>query len=101
MTRWSLSPFFPSWQGRRGPWRMPTDRGPRSAIVVGANAAPAGRWPLLFGYRDAENMADVLSTVGGFRREDVAILKAPIQTRAFATSTKRRRLFSTPRRWIM
>jgi hypothetical protein len=53
------------------------ERPPRIAIVVGANGAPAGRKPLLFSHRDAETMAEVLASVGGFRREDVVLLEDP------------------------
>jgi hypothetical protein len=49
----------------------------RAALVVGANAAPPGRKPLLYGHRDAENMADVLVSVGGFRRPEVQVLEDP------------------------
>jgi caspase domain-containing protein len=53
------------------------ERPPRIALVVGANGAPPGRKPLLFGHRDAENMADVLTSVGGFRAQDVSLLEDP------------------------
>jgi hypothetical protein len=54
------------------------DDGPdRVAVMVGANAAAPGRRPLLFARRDAEKMADVLTSVGGFRPEDVTLLKDP------------------------
>jgi hypothetical protein len=50
---------------------------PRIAVVVGANGAPPGRRPLLFSHRDAETMAEVLASVGGFRKEDVLLLEDP------------------------
>jgi Caspase domain len=50
---------------------------PRIAVVVGANAAPPGRRPLLFGRRDAETMTNVLASVGGFRPEDISLLEDP------------------------
>lgn len=49
----------------------------RIAIVVGANAAAPGRKPLLYGHRDAESVADALSSVGGFRPENVHLLRDP------------------------
>jgi hypothetical protein len=55
----------------------PAEPPPRIALVVGANGAPPGRRPLLFSHRDAENMADVLTSVGGFRRKDVLLLEDP------------------------
>jgi Caspase domain len=49
----------------------------RVAVVVGANAAAPGRKPLYYGHKDAERVADVLTSVGGFRRDDVRVLRDP------------------------
>jgi hypothetical protein len=49
----------------------------RVAVVVGANAAPPGRAPLLFGHRDAEKVAAALVSVGGFPAADVEVLRDP------------------------
>jgi hypothetical protein len=47
------------------------------AVVVGANGAAPGRRPLLYSHLDADRIAEVLRTVGGFRRENVQVLKDP------------------------
>jgi hypothetical protein len=49
----------------------------RVAVLVGANQPAPGRQPLLFGHDDATKMASVLTTVGGFRPQDVFVLKDP------------------------
>jgi hypothetical protein len=51
------------------------ERPPRVAVVVGANQAAPGRKALLYGHRDAEKMIDVLLSVGGFRPDEVYLLK--------------------------
>lgn len=50
---------------------------PRAAVVVGANAAAAGRGSLRYAYADAESIADVLVAAGGFPREQVQVLRDP------------------------
>jgi len=50
---------------------------PRSAIVVGANAAALGRAALRHSHRDLEAMAEVLRTVGRFDERDVHLLRDP------------------------
>jgi hypothetical protein len=50
---------------------------PRVAVLVGANAAAPGRKPLLYSHHDAERMAEVLSTVGGFPPAQVYVLRDP------------------------
>jgi hypothetical protein len=49
----------------------------RVAVLVGANAAAPGRAPLMFGHDDAAKMASVLTTVAGFRPQDVYLLRDP------------------------
>jgi hypothetical protein len=49
----------------------------RVVVVVGANAAAPGRQRLVYGHRDAEKVADALVNVGGFRRQDVEVLRDP------------------------
>ena len=49
----------------------------RVAVLVGANQAIAGRQPLRYAYRDAEKMADILTTVGDFDRARVHVLRDP------------------------
>jgi hypothetical protein len=49
----------------------------RVALVVGANAAAPGRKPLRFSQRDAEAFSRVLIEIGGFARDDVAVLLDP------------------------
>lgn len=46
----------------------------RRAVLVGSNAAIEGRTPLHFAHRDAQNLADVLRTSGGFSASDVRVL---------------------------
>ncbi|MEN9580167.1 MAG: hypothetical protein RJA70_3176 [Pseudomonadota bacterium] len=47
------------------------------AIVVGANRAPLGRAALRFAHGDAQRVAEVLTTVGGFSSRDVVLLFDP------------------------
>ena len=47
---------------------------PRRAVVVGSNAAIEGRGALRFSHADANAMAEVLRTSGGFREGDVKVL---------------------------
>ena len=49
----------------------------RMAVVVGANAAPAGRQTLRFSHRDALSIAETLEQVGGFAVADVNVLLDP------------------------
>jgi hypothetical protein len=49
----------------------------RVAVLVGANAAAPGRKPLLYSYQDVDRMSQVLQAVGGFRKEDVFLLRDP------------------------
>ncbi|MBS1151828.1 MAG: peptidase caspase catalytic subunit p20, partial [Myxococcaceae bacterium] len=49
----------------------------RMAVVVGANAAPAGRQPLRFSHRDALSIAETLQQVGAFKPGDVQVLLDP------------------------
>lgn len=49
----------------------------RVAVVVGANAAPAGRVTLRYAHDDARQVADVLTTVAGFSRKNVKVLLDP------------------------
>jgi hypothetical protein len=49
----------------------------RVAVLVGANVPAPGRERLLFGHDDASKMASVLTSVAGFRKEDVFLLKDP------------------------
>jgi hypothetical protein len=46
-------------------------------VVVGANGAAGGRAALRYAYRDAESIAQVLTSVGGFPRDDVQVLRDP------------------------
>jgi hypothetical protein len=50
---------------------------PRFAVLVGANEASPGRKALLYGHRDADAMADVLASVGGFAPDDLRVLRDP------------------------
>src|SRR5512133_2142806 len=50
---------------------------PRAAILVGAVAPVPGRALLRHAYRDADTMADVLVSVGGFPRDRVHVLRDP------------------------
>jgi len=49
----------------------------RVAILVGANAAPAGRRELRFAQSDAQRVADTLQRVGHFAAADVHVLLDP------------------------
>ncbi|MDX2021845.1 MAG: caspase family protein, partial [Deltaproteobacteria bacterium] len=49
----------------------------RLAVVVGANAAPAGRARLRYAHKDAQAVADVLVQTGGFLPENVRLLTEP------------------------
>lgn len=49
----------------------------RIAVVVGANAAPAGRTPLRYAHEDARAFARMLIDVGDFRPGDVHVLLDP------------------------
>jgi hypothetical protein len=49
----------------------------RVAVLVGANLPAPGRERLLFGHDDARKMAGVLTSVAGFRKEDVFVLRDP------------------------
>lgn len=56
----------------------------RHAVVVGANLAPAGRMPLRYAHEDAKAVAKVLTEVGDFRAENVALLLEPSAERVLA-----------------
>jgi caspase domain-containing protein len=56
----------------------------REAVIVGANGAPAGRKPLVYGRSDARKMAEVLATVGGFRGDQITVLEDPTPARLLA-----------------
>ena len=47
---------------------------PRRAVLVGSNTAVEGRSPLRYAHRDAQALADVLITSGGFAAKDVVVL---------------------------
>lgn len=47
------------------------------AVVVGSNAAPAGRRLLRYTHDDARSVQQVLSSVGGFAAQDVHVLLDP------------------------
>lgn len=49
----------------------------RAAVVVGANHAPPGRKPLRFARQDARDTAQMLSSVGGFAKSEMAVLLDP------------------------
>lgn len=55
----------------------PAEPPARTAIVVGSNAAAAGRTALRHAHRDAESVAQVLRTVGRFDRARVHVLADP------------------------
>lgn len=57
----------------------------RVAVVVGANARTSGRQELLYAYRDADGVAQVLREVGGFRSQDVHVLHDPDPDRLLQT----------------
>ncbi len=57
-----------------GPARAPA---PRAAILVGAVAPVPGRAVLRHAYRDADALADVLVSVGGFPADRVHVLRDP------------------------
>lgn len=57
--------------------RAATPPAPRAAILVGAVAPVPGRALLRHAYRDADTMADVLVSVGGFPRDRVHVLRDP------------------------
>lgn len=50
---------------------------PRAAVLVGANAAAGGRSTLHYAYADADSIAEVLVTSGGFPRGQVQVLRDP------------------------
>jgi hypothetical protein len=50
------------------------------AVVVGANQAPPGRAQLRYAHQDAQRVAEVLTTVGGFKSSDVKVLFDPKPT---------------------
>lgn len=47
---------------------------PRRAVLVGSNTAIEGRSPLRYAHRDASSLAEVLTTSGGFAKEDLVVL---------------------------
>jgi len=49
----------------------------RVAIVVGANMAPPGRTPLRYAHEDAKRVAEVLTSVGGFTKQNVKLAFDP------------------------
>ncbi|MEL6545176.1 MAG: caspase family protein, partial [Myxococcota bacterium] len=49
----------------------------RYGVLVGANEAAPGRAKLRYSYNDVESVADVLRDVGGFRGENLIVLKDP------------------------
>ena len=51
-----------------------THEPPRRAVLVGSNTAIEGRTPLRYAHRDAQALADVLTTSGGFAAKDVVVL---------------------------
>ena len=57
----------------------------RLAVLVGANAAPAGRHALRFAHRDAEGIRDVLVRVGGVSAADAVLLLDPEPAEIVAT----------------
>jgi hypothetical protein len=78
MIRRRLLPFLALWVGLvMAPGLSRGASLPRVAVVVGSNGAAPGRQPLLFGHRDADEMAGVLHAVGGFAAADVHVLKDP------------------------
>lgn len=61
------------------------DTGPRrAAVVIGANQASPGRRPLRFSHEDARRVAQVLTDVAGFAKNDVAVLLDPAPAAALA-----------------
>jgi hypothetical protein len=56
---------------------QPPPESRRVAILVGANAAAPGRKPLVYSHQDVDRMAAVLHEVGGFRKEDLFVLRDP------------------------
>ena len=50
---------------------------PRVAVIVGANAAAAGRRPLRYAHQDAQRFAAVLEQAGRFAAADVHVLLDP------------------------
>ncbi|MBL9039333.1 MAG: caspase family protein, partial [Archangium sp.] len=50
---------------------------PRRAVLVGTNAAVEGRAPLRFAHGDAQSLAEVLRSSGGFSAADVVVLLDP------------------------
>jgi hypothetical protein len=56
----------------------------RVAVLVGANQPGEGRQPLQHAHRDAEQMAEVLVTVGRFDRERVHVLRDPTPAQVLA-----------------
>lgn len=68
----------------------------RVAVVVGANLAPPGRAPLRYAHEDARRVAEVLTSVVGFEKQDVTVLLDPAPDellaaldRELAATTKR------------
>jgi hypothetical protein len=47
------------------------------AVVVGANRAPPGRAPLRYAHEDARRVADVLTSLAGFSKENVTVMLDP------------------------
>jgi hypothetical protein len=60
----------------------------RLAVVVGANAAPAGRSALRYAHDDAKATAEVLLQTGGFAKENIILLTEP-QPQAVVDSLER------------
>lgn len=57
----------------------------RIALLIGANAAAPGRKPLRYAQQDAEGLGRVLVELGGFAREDVAVLLDPDPAQVLAS----------------
>ena len=50
---------------------------PRYAILIGANAGDRNEVELRYAEKDAERMADILRSIGGFGPENISVLEQP------------------------
>jgi hypothetical protein len=55
----------------------PPEQPRRVAVIIGANAAVAGRSALRYSHDDARGFAEVLTEVGDFQKDDVTVLLDP------------------------
>ena len=82
----------------------PTDASPaerRVAVIVGSNRAAPGRAELRYAHADARAMAEVLSTAGQFRPDDVVVLLDPAPEAVLAALDAAREKLAGPHTMLL